>query len=88
MAYVPTAVAVGYLRQPEVDLPTPGTDFARRISTLLATAGNRPDVTNTLPARAESRERASRDAASSRLNTSSTEPSEATHGQVGETAKR
>nr|BBJ56340.1 hypothetical protein SAVMC3_89690 [Streptomyces avermitilis] len=44
-----TAVAVGYLRQPEMDLPTPGADFARRISTLLATAADRPDVTNTLP---------------------------------------
>nr|WP_137951860.1 hypothetical protein [Streptomyces avermitilis] len=63
MAYVPTAVAVGYLRQPEMDLPTPGADFARRISTLLATAADRPDVTNTLPARPDSREHASRDAA-------------------------
>lgn len=92
MAYVPTAVAVGYLRQPDMDLPTPGADFARRISTLLATAANRPDVTTTLPARPDPREQASRDAAHplSRPSSteSSTESSETAHRQVGETAKR
>jgi hypothetical protein len=62
MAYVPTAVAVGYLREPEMDLPTPGPDFARRISTLFAAAGNRPDATTRLPARPDPHGRASRDA--------------------------
>jgi len=57
------AVAVGYLREPEMDLPTPGPDFARRISTLFATAANRPDVTTRLPARPDPHRRASRDAA-------------------------
>lgn len=88
MAYVPAAVAVGYLREPEMDLPPPGPDFARRISALLATAANRPDVTNTLPARPDSRERASRDAAPLLSRSSSTEPGEAVHQQVGGTAKR
>jgi hypothetical protein len=51
MAYVPTAVAVGHLRQPETELPMPGPDFARRISTLLASAANCSDVYAGLPAR-------------------------------------
>ncbi|WP_327180373.1 hypothetical protein OG599_34885 (plasmid) [Streptomyces sp. NBC_01335] len=38
MAYVPTAVAAGYLREPDMDLPLPGHDFADKISTLLTTA--------------------------------------------------
>ncbi|WP_326658681.1 hypothetical protein [Streptomyces canus] len=88
MAYVPTAVAVGYLNQPDMDLPTPGADFARRISTLLATAANRPDVTNTLPARPDPREHASHDAAHSLAQPSSAESSETARRQVGETAKR
>ncbi|MEV6400550.1 hypothetical protein AB0M39_38210 [Streptomyces sp. NPDC051907] len=51
MAYIPTAVAAGYLRQPEIDLPMPGPDFADRISTLLDTATNRPGAPARLPAR-------------------------------------
>ncbi|WP_405863602.1 hypothetical protein [Streptomyces sp. NBC_00005] len=88
MAYVPTAVAVGYLRQPEMDLPTPGADFARRISTLLATAANRPDVTNTLPARPDSHEHTPHDAALSPSQPSSAEPGETVQPQWGEAAKR
>jgi hypothetical protein len=88
MAYVPTAVAIGYLREPEMDLPTPGPDFARRISILLATAANRPDVTNTLPARTDSRTRTARDAAPLLPRASSTETSKTAHQHVGETAKR
>ena len=88
MAYVPTAVAVGYLRQPEMDLPTPGADFARRISPLLATAANRPDVTNTLPARPDSRERTEDDVALPLSRPSSAEPGETVHRQWGEAAKR
>ncbi|MDO0936482.1 hypothetical protein QQY66_34045 [Streptomyces sp. DG2A-72] len=83
MTYVPTAVAIGYLRRPELDLPTPGPDFARRISILLATAGNRPHLTNSLPARPDSAVATRRDAA-----TLLTESSESAHQQMGETAKR
>ncbi|MEU6680321.1 hypothetical protein [Streptomyces sp. NPDC046925] len=37
MAYVPTAVAVGYLRQPDIALPVPGRDFAAQITARLNT---------------------------------------------------
>ncbi|MFE3270967.1 hypothetical protein [Streptomyces sp. NPDC059215] len=40
MAYIPTAVTAGYLREPDSELPLPGKEFARRITTLLA-AGDR-----------------------------------------------
>jgi hypothetical protein len=63
MAYIPTAVTVGYLREPEMELPLPGADFARRIKSLLAAAANRPDVSDSLPARPGPRERASNGAA-------------------------
>ncbi|WP_197287818.1 hypothetical protein [Streptomyces apocyni] len=51
MAYIPTAVAAGYLRQPEMDLPMPGPDFAHRISALLDAAEDRPAAPGTRPAR-------------------------------------
>ncbi|WP_327686260.1 hypothetical protein [Streptomyces sp. NBC_00467] len=51
MAYIPTAVATGYLRQPESELPMPGPDFADRISTLLNTTTNQPRTPTRLPAR-------------------------------------
>ncbi|MER5731797.1 hypothetical protein ABT084_26255 [Streptomyces sp. NPDC002138] len=35
MDYMPTAVATGYLREPDLDLPMPGPDFAARIRALL-----------------------------------------------------
>ncbi|MET8420676.1 hypothetical protein ABZV41_34805 [Streptomyces sp. NPDC005098] len=57
MAYIPTAVAAGYLRQPEMDLPMPGPDFAHRISTLLGIATDRPAIPGTLPARRPPRTR-------------------------------
>ncbi|MGW3835155.1 hypothetical protein [Streptomyces microflavus] len=41
MTYMPTATAVGYLREPDMELPLPGPDFARTIRTLL-TAAPRP----------------------------------------------
>ncbi|MEU3976732.1 hypothetical protein [Streptomyces bacillaris] len=41
MTYMPTATAVGYLREPDMELPLPGPDFARTIRTLL-TATPRP----------------------------------------------
>lgn len=51
MEYMPTAVAVGYLREPDMELPMSGPNFARRIRTLLTAAANRPDVPSRLPAR-------------------------------------
>ncbi|MEU3862740.1 hypothetical protein AB0F03_36460 [Streptomyces sp. NPDC028722] len=56
MAYVPTAVTVGYLREPDMELPLPGHDFAERIKGLLAAAASRPDVADTLPARSSQAE--------------------------------
>ncbi|GAA2322538.1 hypothetical protein OKJ48_04580 [Streptomyces kunmingensis] len=50
MAYMPTAVTIGYLREPDMDLPLPGPDFAHHVSELLTAAG-RPDVSDTLPGR-------------------------------------
>ncbi|WP_394429866.1 hypothetical protein [Streptomyces sp. SGAir0957] len=50
MAYMPTAVTIGYLREPDMDLPLPGPDFAHRVGELLTAAG-RPDVSDTLPGR-------------------------------------
>ncbi|MFE5513844.1 hypothetical protein ACFQ9J_25255 [Streptomyces sp. NPDC056529] len=43
MNYMPTAVAVGYLREPESELPLPGPTFAHKIQALLDAAANRPD---------------------------------------------
>ncbi len=42
MTYMPTAVAIGYLREPESELPLPGPGFARKIRALLAAAPNGP----------------------------------------------
>lgn len=53
MGYVPTAVAAGYLRQPEMQLPVPEPDFAKRIRLLIAAAAARPDVPGSLTARSE-----------------------------------
>ncbi|MFJ8824417.1 hypothetical protein ACIREE_21840 [Streptomyces sp. NPDC102467] len=50
MAYMPTAVTIGYLREPDMDLPLPGPDFARHVRAVLTTAG-RPDASDTLPGR-------------------------------------
>lgn len=44
MDYLPKAVACGYLRDPDVDLPVPDPDFARRIRRLLATAVERTEA--------------------------------------------
>ncbi|PWJ02053.1 hypothetical protein DKG34_40830 [Streptomyces sp. NWU49] len=44
MDYVPGAVACGYVREPEIDLPVPGPDFARRIGRLLAAAVQRTEA--------------------------------------------
>ncbi|WP_330335372.1 hypothetical protein OHS33_37430 (plasmid) [Streptomyces sp. NBC_00536] len=42
MTFMPTAVATGYLREPEMDLPMPGPDFATRIRTLLTPRPHTP----------------------------------------------
>ncbi|WP_329449285.1 hypothetical protein OG906_42655 (plasmid) [Streptomyces sp. NBC_01426] len=55
MRYMPTAVAVGYLREPDSELPLPGPDFADRIRSLLAAAADRPDSPSDLPARPQTR---------------------------------
>ncbi|MGX1274941.1 hypothetical protein [Streptomyces phaeoluteigriseus] len=86
MAYVPKAVAVGYLRQPEVELPMPGPDFARRISTLIATAANRPDVFTTLPARPGPR--VSSVSGNPASASTGKESADAVRPKMGETAKR
>ncbi|MEU5136976.1 hypothetical protein [Streptomyces californicus] len=44
MSYMTTATAVGYLREPEMELPLPGPDFARTIRTLLDAAAPRPGL--------------------------------------------
>ncbi len=51
MDYVSTAVTAGWLREPDSDIPLPGSDFADRITQLLEAAANKPDVSDTLPAR-------------------------------------
>ncbi|WP_051716372.1 hypothetical protein [Streptomyces bikiniensis] len=43
MNYMPTAVAVGYLREPDSELPLPGPAFAHKIQTLLDAAAGQPD---------------------------------------------
>lgn len=48
MAYVPTAVTAGYLREPDMELPLPGNEFARRINNALA-AADRPHIWDSRP---------------------------------------
>ncbi|MFD6876947.1 MULTISPECIES: hypothetical protein [unclassified Streptomyces] len=60
MDYMPTAVATGYLRAPDMELPLPGPDFAVRIRDLLAEVSDRPLAPSTLPERPASRGRAGR----------------------------
>ncbi|MFD0381542.1 hypothetical protein ACFQ2B_01085 [Streptomyces stramineus] len=67
MDYMPTAVAVGYLREPESELPLPGPDFARKIRALLDTAADRPDAPSDLPARPHTRQGLRRDASRSAM---------------------
>ncbi|MEU9575554.1 hypothetical protein AB0D62_38155 [Streptomyces massasporeus] len=52
MAYIPTAVAAGYLREPDSELPLPGLEFARLINRLL-TAADRPSTWDTRPTRSK-----------------------------------
>ncbi|MFM9700252.1 hypothetical protein [Streptomyces europaeiscabiei] len=90
MAYLPTAVAVGYLREPEMDLPVPGPDFAERISSLLAEAAERPATPSSLPARSDTHEHTLDNhshTATARPRRSPAAP-ETVHPHVGETATR
>jgi hypothetical protein len=48
MAYIPTVVTAGYLREPDSELPLPGGEFARRINALLA-AVDRPHTWSRRP---------------------------------------
>ncbi|MFG2332736.1 hypothetical protein ACGFMM_24320 [Streptomyces sp. NPDC048604] len=50
MEYMPTAVAIGYLREPDSELPLPGPAFARKIQTVLDAASDRPDSPDDRPA--------------------------------------
>ncbi|MFG2716399.1 hypothetical protein ACGFX2_38645 [Streptomyces goshikiensis] len=61
MTYMPTAVAVGYLREPESELPLPGPDFAHTIRTLLAAVADRPESPSDLPPRPQARPTLRRD---------------------------
>ncbi|MEV0494332.1 hypothetical protein [Streptomyces atratus] len=89
MAYIPTAVAAGYLRQPEMDLPMPGPDFAHRISTLLDIAADRSAIPGRLPARRPPRTRtAARDTPQSTPGPHSTDSAQPVHSQTSETANR
>ncbi|WP_129291822.1 hypothetical protein [Streptomyces sp. N1] len=45
MTYMPTAVATGYLREPDMELPLPGPDFARTVRALLTAARAHPSAT-------------------------------------------
>ncbi|MGW5779859.1 hypothetical protein [Streptomyces sp. NPDC003863] len=51
MAYMPIAVAVGYLREPDSELPLPGEKFAHEIHALLTASATQPDRPSNLPAR-------------------------------------
>ncbi|MGW1563358.1 hypothetical protein ACWCQ1_43770 [Streptomyces sp. NPDC002144] len=85
MAYVPTAVTAGYLRQPEIELPVPGPGFAKRIAMLLTAAAARPDTPNSLPARSETSYRPFPDIPRPQTRPA---PPDAVQPQVGETATR
>jgi len=85
MAYVPVAVAAGYLRQPDVELPVPGAGFARKIRTLLAAAANKPWAPDPFPARTDTHEH-ERDDSAAQAWTCTKENSETVPSQMGETA--
>ncbi|MFG2934220.1 hypothetical protein [Streptomyces achromogenes] len=79
MTYMPIAVAVGYLREPDSELPLPAPDFARQIRTRLAAAAEQPDRPTDLPARRQAR----------RARRAEADPAERrSHRQVDEAATR
>ncbi|MER7055944.1 hypothetical protein [Streptomyces sp. NPDC000351] len=49
MAYIPDAVAAGYLREPDAELPVPGHGFAQRLQALLAAPAARRKVRERAP---------------------------------------
>ncbi len=79
MKFLPTAVAVGYLREPDMEMPLPGPDFAQKIRTLLTTAAGRPNDSGEPSTRLETRLR-------KRRGTARTMPR--IPEQMGETATR
>jgi hypothetical protein len=63
MEYMPAAVAVGYLREPDIELPLPGPAFASNIRTMLAASAKQSRRPTTLPARKASQPNTQHDAA-------------------------
>jgi hypothetical protein len=86
MAYVPLAVAAGYLRQPDVELPLPGAGFARKIRALLAAAANKPCPPGTVPARPDTHDRTERGFHQPLSATHTAGNSTAVPSQMGKTA--
>ncbi|WP_326794028.1 hypothetical protein OHA79_52410 (plasmid) [Streptomyces sp. NBC_00841] len=87
--YIPTAVAIGYLREPDMDLPMPGPHFAHRISNLFDTDAEQPHVTSTLPARPDPDARAHRSTSSQAPpRPTSSKPSQPLHPTRGEATTR
>ncbi|EGE39645.1 hypothetical protein GTY83_01205 [Streptomyces sp. SID4928] len=80
MDYMPTATAVGYLREPDMELPLPGPDFARTIRTLLTAA---PRPADPLDTRTRPRRRPNRPAATPGRETPPDEAKEHALGQRG-----
>jgi hypothetical protein len=88
MAYIPTAVAAGYLRQPEIDLPMPGPDFARRVSALLDAAADQPDAPRDIPTHQPPLRTRTRPRDTSQPTAHPAEPATTLHSQTGERANR
>ncbi|MFJ2007770.1 hypothetical protein [Streptomyces chartreusis] len=86
MAYVPLAVAAGYLRRPDMELPLPGTEFASTIRALLAAAANKPCAPGSRTARQDAREPAKQDSSQSQPGTRPAQNAETVPSQMGETA--
>lgn len=86
MAYVPLAVAAGYLRQPDMELPLPGMGFARKIRALLAAAAHKPCVPGAVPARPDTRTHPGQGPHQPPAETPSAEHSTAVPSQMGKTA--
>ncbi|QKZ25005.1 hypothetical protein HUT05_29230 [Streptomyces chartreusis] len=86
MAYVPLAVAAGYLRRPDVDLPLPGAEFACTIRALLASAVNEPSAPDSLTARPDAREPARQGSNQRQSGKPSAQNAEAVPSPMGEIA--
>lgn len=89
MDYNPTAVAVGYLREPDMLLPMPGPDFAAHVRTLLNAAAHRPDTPDSLPAGPDASERSPHETSPRPVSSPGSQDSTpAIQPQRGETAHR